>query len=361
MKKILCLIDGLHQGGAERQMIGLTYLLYLNGFQIELLSYNGQGFYSEMVEQYGFKSTTLDLKGSKFSKFISIWKYLEQKGMPDVIIAFKDSPAVIACLLNIFKGGFKLIVSERNTTQVLTWSSRLKFFLYRWADAIVPNSFSQGNFIIKHFPSLASKVNVITNFTDTNHFTPAYQSSHDIVRIVTAARISRQKNLINYLNAVKILKEQNVNVHFDWFGTIQTRQEDYGHEVMNYYHEHQLEDIITFHPATYNIINEYQNCDAFCLPSSYEGFPNVVCEAMSCGKPILCSRVCDNPNIVIDGENGFLFDPKNPTDMAEKISLFCGLTRNQRMEICEKNRERALELFSHDAFIKKYIDLIECI
>ena len=51
--------------------------------------------------------------------------------------------------------------------------------------------------------------------------------------------------------------------------------------------------------------------DAFCLPSFKEGYPNVIVEAMSCELPVLCSKICENPVIVEDNINGFLFDPHN--------------------------------------------------
>lgn len=61
---------------------------------------------------------------------------------------------------------------------------------------------------------------------------------------------------------------------------------------------------------------EYRKADVFCLPSLYEGYPNVVAEAMSCGLPILCSNVCENPYIVEEGAMAFCLIRK-----ALKISL----------------------------------------
>ena len=51
---------------------------------------------------------------------------------------------------------------------------------------------------------------------------------------------------------------------------------------------------------------------ALIHPSLYEGLPNVVCEALAAGMPVLVSNVCDHPLLVADGERGFLFDPADP-------------------------------------------------
>ena len=55
------------------------------------------------------------------------------------------------------------------------------------------------------------------------------------------------------------------------------------------------------------------------LVFKWEGFPNVLCEAMSCGLPVLASDVSDVRHIMEDGVNGFLMNPTSPDDMAKTI------------------------------------------
>ena len=83
-----------------------------------------------------------------------------------------------------------------------------------------------------------------------------------------------------------------------------------------------LNNEFTIHSACTDIEEKYRNSDVFCLPSIYEGFPNVLCEAMSCGLPVLCSNVCDNPMIVENNKNGLLFNPLDVDDIADKIIKF---------------------------------------
>lgn len=68
MKKVLCLIDTLGMGGAERQMIGLALFLKEKGYHVDLVTYYDHDFYAELVDRYGLGSVTLHVKDSKWSK-----------------------------------------------------------------------------------------------------------------------------------------------------------------------------------------------------------------------------------------------------------------------------------------------------
>ena len=64
------------------------------------------------------------------------------------------------------------------------------------------------------------------------------------------------------------------------------------------------------------------NARVFAFPSLYgEGLPNAVLEALSVGLPVVASKTAKLGGIIRDGETGFLVDPKNPEQLAEKIKL----------------------------------------
>lgn len=69
--------------------------------------------------------------------------------------------------------------------------------------------------------------------------------------------------------------------------------------------------------VNYGALGYYINfADVFVFPSLEDTWGMTVLEAMSLGKPILCSILAGASEMVIDGENGFLFDPRKPQDLA---------------------------------------------
>ena len=63
----------------------------------------------------------------------------------------------------------------------------------------------------------------------------------------------------------------------------------------------------------------YAMSDIVVVPSLQEAFGLVVSEGMACGKPVIGTKIGGIPDQIINGYNGFLVQPRNPTEIAEKI------------------------------------------
>lgn len=175
---------------------------------------------------------------------------------------------------------YKLVVSERNTTQQLTRMDRTRFALYRWSDIIVPNSHSQESFINTHYKNLSKKVHVITNFVDTEKFKPRHDTTapHDGMNMICVVRLMPQKNIPTFMEAVRRVVEDGYPLHVDWYG--QDLGDDYAKQCHTFLSDNKMEDVFTFHPASSHIVEQYQAADVFCLPSLYEGF--LTCFVQQC-------------------------------------------------------------------------------
>lgn len=359
--KITLLIDTLGAGGAQRQLVGLACLLKDVGYDVEVITYYHIDFYKNILSDMSIRCIYLKEANRKNTRIYYIWKYI-RVSKPQVVIAYQSMPSLIASVIRCFNHSFKLIVSERNTSQnysILDW---LRFNLYRVADWVVPNSYSQADFIKKHARYLAPKIRVIVNFVDLNKFslsnTEVYQQNNKTLHILTLARITPQKNIIKYLYALKKVKDSGADIIVDWYGYMDG-DGSYYNECLNKIIELGLQNIFHFHEPTKDVVSKYRNCNVFCLPSLYEGTPNVVCEAMSCGVPILCSDVCDNSKIVKNNVNGFLFNPLIPDEIASSIIKFSKLSIEQRSDMSCNSRKIAESLFSQQLFLERYKAIID--
>lgn len=353
-KRVFCIIDSLASGGAQRQLVGLAMLLKREGYNVKVVTYFDIPFYLPQLQQHEINYEHVPCGRGLMNRLRKIGHAIKQF-KPDVVISYLDTPNVLACLLHITnKHRWKLIVSERNTTQTLSWREKIKFALFRFTDAIVPNSFSQCDFIAKHYPQYVDKCHVITNFVDTDVFSPvAKETDGDVLRIIGVGRMAKQKNIPMLIEAVNGIREKGCNVRVDWYG----EKFDTYYECMRLISQYGLEGVFEFHEPCNNIIEKYRESDLFVLPSIYEGFPNVLCEAMSCGLPVIATDVCDNGRIVQHNENGYLIPSGDTKELADRLLQFIELSPIQRKAMGDKSRSIAKTIFSKESFVKEYIKL----
>lgn len=358
MKRILCLIDTLGPGGAQRQLVGLARFLADRGYDVLVVAYYDNRFYVDQLLSAGVPYVYLPKAQKGLLRQWHLMRYI-RRARPDVVISYLESPSVRACVAHIFNRRFRLIVSERNTTQHTGRAEKLRFTLFRMADYVVPNAFAQEDYIKSHFPKLSDKVVTIPNFVDLKYFTPAIERSRrDIPEVLVVATIWASKNTLGFIDAVALLKKKGVRFHVSWYGKVESS--------LGYFNECQqaiellgVSDYIQLKDKTTKIRERYQDADFFCLPSFYEGTPNVICEAMASGLPVLCSDVCDNSRYVVEGENGFLFDPRSSETIAAAFEKMLALDDDGYKQFSRSSRERAETLLSEELFTEAYIKLIE--
>ncbi|MBM3157972.1 MAG: glycosyltransferase family 4 protein [Chloroflexi bacterium] len=104
------------------------------------------------------------------------------------------------------------------------------------------------------------------------------------------------------------------------------------------------------------LADAYRGADIFVLPSLAEGLPLVLLEAMSLGKCVIATKVPGNIDVIKDGWNGILVEPKNPLALAEKIDLLLtdGASREKLGVQARKDIEQN---YSSDKIISHILDL----
>ena len=98
--------------------------------------------------------------------------------------------------------------------------------------------------------------------------------------------------------------------------------------------------------------------DVFVLPSLSEGLSMAILEAMMAGKPVIATRVGGNPEIVLDGETGFLVPPRDSQVLAASLTKVLS-NKRQATRFGEKGKHRAEGQFSLRTMVMAYQSLYE--
>jgi glycosyltransferase involved in cell wall biosynthesis len=102
--------------------------------------------------------------------------------------------------------------------------------------------------------------------------------------------------------------------------------------------------------STDELVKLYQNCSFFVSSSRWEGFGLIFLEAAACGKPSIGYNICAIPEVIKNGETGFLV--KNFSEFLEKIKL---LRENKTLrEKMGKNARKFSKKFSWKKTVKEY-------
>ncbi len=102
------------------------------------------------------------------------------------------------------------------------------------------------------------------------------------------------------------------------------------------------------------VIQTMQSYHVFVFPTEYigEGFPAVLVEAMAAGLPVIASDMNDNPEIVQEGRNGWVFAHGNINQLEERIQ-YCIDNRDILFQVSENNRTDALQ-YEADVVLKAF-------
>jgi L-malate glycosyltransferase len=91
-----------------------------------------------------------------------------------------------------------------------------------------------------------------------------------------------------------------------------------------------IQEDCVFVPATLTVAQYLRAVDIYVSSSRSEAFSNTILEAMACGRAVVGSRVGGTPELIGDDERGFLFQPGDAADLAEKLVTLIGNERLRR-------------------------------
>lgn len=370
-KKVLILIPSLEiGGGAEKVASSITQKLSKN-YEIFILTF----FHSKSL--YPFKGKYYSLKenlyfGRLLFRFFKIYKFIRIIS-PDIIISFLAYTNFYAVITKaLFKIKIPLIVAVRNNPN-LKYKDKQKFskFLIKLiyplkiVNGIVTVSKELQKILITDYKIDKNKIVTIYNGIDLERINRLEKENS-----INYEEIFNNPNIIKFIAIGSLLEKKGFNFLIKAFAKV---FKEIPNSILFILGEGplriQLERLIKINKLEENVIllgkknNPYKylsRANIFVLSSIYEGFPNVLIEAMACSLPVISTMCKTGPKEILkNGKFGILTKVKDSNDLAEKM-IFLAKNKNAREDFSKRSIQRikSFELekiiIDWDNLIKKY-------
>lgn len=243
-----------------------------------------------------------------------------------------------------------------------SFSTKIAKLLYRFSQKKVAKIFFQNNddlnLFIQNKLIDKTKVQVIPGSgVNTSRFISSEEKKvGSDFQFLFIGRLLYDKGILEYIDAVKLLKEKYPRVKFNVLGPLyENNATAISKETLATWIEN---DEIIYLGQSDRVEEVMKNVDCIVLPSYREGLSKVLIEASSMSLPIVTTNVPGCRDVVIDNETGFLCEVKNSIDLADKMEKMLLLPSEMRKEMGIKARKRAVEVFDEKIIIGHYKDAI---
>lgn len=179
----------------------------------------------------------------------------------------------------------------------------------------------------------------------------------DSLHVLFLSNLTRAKGVFDVIEACRLLISNGIYVCFTFAGewpADRTRE-----EVERLVESYGLQENVRFPGVVTGQAKRelLQNADVFILPSYNEALPVSVLEAMAWGLPVVTTRVGAIPELITDGENGFLVEPG---DVEALVNRLRDLSRSPdlRRSMGIRNARIARDAYTVESFSKSFLRVI---
>ncbi len=174
----------------------------------------------------------------------------------------------------------------------------------------------------------------------------------------TMGAFSPRKNQGLFLEAARLVHEHAPSVKFLIAGEAATPAEEvYGEEIRTQCREAGLDAVVEWCGWVDEPHDFLDRLDVYVQSSEHEGLPGAVREAMLNGLPVVGTGVGGTPEIIVDGETGYLVERGDAEAIATAIRKL-NAEPELSIDMGRRGRKRAEELFSRDAFLTSFEEVL---
>jgi glycosyltransferase involved in cell wall biosynthesis len=247
---------------------------------------------------------------------------IKMNKLVDTIIFFKEDQSLLsmAALKVLSKKIIWMLPSQIATTtggkgMKSRLGSLLRLLCFHLTDRIIvysPNLVAEWK-----LTKFQNKIRIAhEHFIDLERFTIQKSVAERRNTVAFVGRWSEEKGILNFIHAIPEVLKSDPDIIFRIGGSGPLKT-----EVEQYLEQNKLKKSVEIigwiaHDKLPEFLNDVK---LLVLPSYTEGLPNIMLEAMACGVPVLATRVGTIPDIIKDGQTGFILENNSSETIASNI------------------------------------------
>jgi len=330
--KVCFVLPSLNGGGAERAAVQILNALDPAAWDRSMYLFRREGAYLDRVDA-AIEVVSGD-DDARVGRWIALRRFVRRM-RPQLIVAFLSYFSALTAV-RAAAVGTRIVFNQQTPMSdflddadyrwgqswrraALSLATRIG---YRLADAIVVTSNGVADDLVSAFGVARERIRVLHNPVDLAAVAVASQEPVDPAvdprwpsapRIVAAGRLADAKNYPLMLEALAIVR-RSIPASLLVLG-----EGERGAAIRDCGEALGIADAVVFAGFQRNPWKFIARADVFVLSSRYEGFGNVLIEAMACGVPVVATASPGTRDIVADGVNGLLVERHAAADLAAAI------------------------------------------
>lgn len=191
---------------------------------------------------------------------------------------------------------------------------------------------------------------------DTDCFSPKPLPVDEQIFLLVG-RMLKDKGVVEYVEAARVLKKKYPNVRFQLLGAVwpdnpaAIAEEDI--------RAWENEGIVEYLGRTYDVRTYIEKAMCVVLPSYREGVPCTLMEAASMARPLVATDVPGCHEVVVDGYNGYLCEVKNAEDLASKMEKIILMSEEEKIAMGMNGRQLMMDKFDVKHVITQYDETVK--
>jgi glycosyltransferase involved in cell wall biosynthesis len=322
---ILLMSRQLSYGGTEKQIAEVAKGLDRDRFEAHVGCFVSGGMRADELIAAGIPIVPFDVRSFKSPSALSaarhMGRYIHQNNIR--IVHTFDVPTDVFGVFTAAAYRTPFIISSQRAQRRLS-DLRTRVLLRltdKLSDRVVVNCDAVRRELIEQSKVPAERIRLVYNGLDTNVFNPGtrsrmpqLQNAVMVIGVLCALRKEKGLNLLLQAFARLAPEFPQTTLAIIGSGPIETELKALARDlgIMNR---------CLFEPATIYVAEWLRSVDIFVLPSLAEALSNSIMEAMACGCSVIASNVGGNPELVLDGRTGLVFESGDVDQLTSRIRL----------------------------------------